>query len=216
MTIRAVLFDVGETLVDETTHWLAWADWLAVPAFTLLGVVGGLAALGRDHREAVRLVRPDTDFATERAAKEAAGPPPPAVLYPDARACLGEVRADGWRIVVGGNQPAAFARLVEQLSLPVDLVTSSGDLGVEKPSPEFYRRVAAAAGVAPEQCVHVGDRIDNDVVGALAAGMTVIHLRRGPWGVLHADDPALDDPRVHRLDGLAPLPALLRTLRSGR
>jgi FMN phosphatase YigB (HAD superfamily) len=32
MTIRAVMFDVGETLVDETEAWGDWADWLdAVP-----------------------------------------------------------------------------------------------------------------------------------------------------------------------------------------
>ena len=112
--------------------------------------------------------------------------------------------------MVGGNQPAAFQRLVEQLALPVDLVTSSGELGADKPDPEFYRRVAARVGVAPGQCVHVGDRVDNDVVGARAAGMVAVHLRRGPWGVLHAGDPALDAPGVHRLEGLDGLPELLR------
>ena len=85
--------------------------------------------------------------------------------------------------------------------------------GAEKPSPEVYRRIAAAAGAVPSECVHVGDRVDNDVVGALAAGMTVVHLRRGPWGVLHADDPALEDPRVRQLSSLGPLPELVGRLR---
>ena len=26
--VRWVCFDVGETLIDETHHWAAWADWL--------------------------------------------------------------------------------------------------------------------------------------------------------------------------------------------
>ena len=211
--LTTVVLDVGETLVDETSHWRAWAQWLEVPELTLFGVLGGLAALGRDHREVVRLVRPDTDFATEQARKAAVGPPPAVVLYPDARPCLEALRADGWRTVVGGNQPEAFQRLVEQLDLPVDLVTSSGELGVEKPSPDFYRRVAARAGVEPEQCVHVGDRVDNDVVGAGAAGMTVVHLQRGPWGLLHADAPEAHAPGVHRLRTLAELPSLLRRIR---
>jgi FMN phosphatase YigB (HAD superfamily) len=30
--IRAVFFDIGETLVDESRSWLGWADWLGVPA----------------------------------------------------------------------------------------------------------------------------------------------------------------------------------------
>jgi FMN phosphatase YigB (HAD superfamily) len=29
--IRAVFFDVGETLVDETEHWGHWADVLGIP-----------------------------------------------------------------------------------------------------------------------------------------------------------------------------------------
>jgi HAD superfamily hydrolase (TIGR01509 family) len=134
-------------------------------------------------------------------------------LYPDALPCLRTLRREQWRVVVGGNQPTAFQQLVEDLDLPVDLVTSSGELGAEKPAREFYLRLAERAGAAPEQCVHVGDRVDNDVVGAAAAGMTVVHLQRGPWGLLHADDPATQAPGVHRLRSLEPLPSLLRRLR---
>jgi HAD superfamily hydrolase (TIGR01509 family) len=212
--LSTVVLDVGETLVDETAQWLGWADWLGVTPLTLLGCLGGLIARGIDHREVVPLIRPGRTFEQERDARLAAGGPWPAVqLYPDARACLQALRDDGWRVVVGGNQPEAFQRLVEQLDLPVDRVTSSGELGAEKPSPEFFRRIAATVAVAPNECVHVGDRVDNDVVGALTAGMTVVHLRRGPWGLLHADNPALEHPRVHRLDALTDLAGVLRTLR---
>jgi FMN phosphatase YigB (HAD superfamily) len=31
----------------------------------------------------------------------------------------------------------------------------------------------------------VGDRVDNDVLPALACGMEAVHIRRGPWGLLH-------------------------------
>jgi len=210
-----VVLDVGETLVDETRQWAAWARWLEVPEFTLYGVLGGLAALGRDHREFVGLLRPGADFETERAAKEAAGQGWAALeavdLYPDALPCLRQLRAEGWRTVVGGNQPAAFQQLVVRLDLPVDLVTSSGALGVEKPAPAFYRAVAALAGVPTHECVHVGDRVDNDLLGAQAAGMAVVHVRRGPWGVLHAEQALREGlPQVASLDEL---PAVLRILR---
>lgn len=202
-----VVFDVGETLLDETPQWTAWAEHLGVPTFTLFGVLGGLAARGRDHREFLALLRPGADLAVERAAV-----PTPAIrLYPDAVDCLRQVKADGWTVVVGGNQPATFQRLVEQLDLPVDLVTSSGTLGAEKPDPAFFRAVAAQVGVRPEQCVHVGDRVDNDVVGARAAGMLPVHVVRGPWGVLHADDPDVD----LQVRSLAELPALLASVRAG-
>ena len=212
--LTTVVFDVGETLVDETPSWSAWADWLGVPRFTLAAVMGGLVARGQDHRDVVPLLLPGRSFEDERAARTAAGDGwPPPLLYPDALPCLLALRADGWRLVVGGNQPVAFQRLMEELDLPVDLVTSSGELGAEKPSREFYRRIAEAAGAAPEECVSVGDRVDNDVVGARAAGMTAVHLRRGPWGVLHGEDAVLGDAAVHQLDALDPLPQLLSGLR---
>jgi FMN phosphatase YigB (HAD superfamily) len=212
--LTTVVFDVGETLVDETTQWAAWAQWLDVPAFTLYAAVGGLIARGADHREVVPLLRPGRTFEQERAARTAAGGVwPVPELYPDALPCLRILRREQWRVVVGGNQPTAFQQLVQDLDLPVDLVTSSGELGAEKPAREFYLRLAERAGAAPEQCVHVGDRVDNDVVGAAAAGMTVVHLQRGPWGLLHADDPATQAPGVHRLRSLEPLPSLLRRLR---
>jgi HAD superfamily hydrolase (TIGR01509 family) len=202
--LTTVVLDVGETLVDETAHWTAWAQHLRVPPFTFFAALGGLVARGQDHREVVRLVRPDTDFATERPHV----PEPPLELYPDARPCLQALRDDGWRTVVGGNQPEAFQRLVEHLDLPVHLVTSSGELGAEKPSPEFYRRLAERAGVTPQECVHVGDRADNDLVRAAAAGMTVVHLRRGPWALLHPSVGTISIGSLHEL------PPVLRRLRA--
>ena len=210
--LTTVVFDVGETLVDETPSWTAWAQWLGVPAFTLAATIGGLVARGVDHRDAFPLLLPGRTFEAERDARNAAGGAwPSPLLYDDALPCLRTLRADGWRLVVGGNQPVAFQRLIEELDLPVDVVTSSGELGAEKPSPEFYRRVAERGGATPQECVHVGDRVDNDVVAARAAGMTPVHLRRGPWGVLQDDPAARGD--APQLDALGPLPGLLRALR---
>lgn len=59
MTIRAVYFDIGETLISETRVWSALADWLHVPRMTMFGVLGGLIAARRDHRELFSILRPD-------------------------------------------------------------------------------------------------------------------------------------------------------------
>ena len=61
MTIRAVVFDVGETLVDETRAWTAWADALKVPRLTFLATLGGVNARGGDHREVFEILRPDVE-----------------------------------------------------------------------------------------------------------------------------------------------------------
>ena len=50
MKLRAVFFDVGETLIDETRLWGEWADWLGVPRLTLMGVLGALVDRDRPHQ----------------------------------------------------------------------------------------------------------------------------------------------------------------------
>ena len=56
---------------------------------------------------------------------------------------------------------------------------SQKDFGLTKPDPRYVARVAAAAGVDPEECVMVGDRIDKDVIPAKQNGMGTVFLRTG-------------------------------------
>ena len=35
-----MVFDLGETLVDETRYWAGWAEELGVPALTLSALLG--------------------------------------------------------------------------------------------------------------------------------------------------------------------------------
>lgn len=51
---------------------------------------------------------------------------------------------------------------------------SSGELGFEKPEPEFYQCVAARLGEKPENVLFVDDRLEN-CLGAAACGMRVLH-----------------------------------------
>jgi hypothetical protein len=48
--IHAVVFDVGEVLVNETREYGTWADWLGVPRHTFSAVFGATIASGRDYR----------------------------------------------------------------------------------------------------------------------------------------------------------------------
>jgi FMN phosphatase YigB (HAD superfamily) len=88
-----------------------------------------------------------------------------------------------------------------------DVVGSSERWGVAKPDPAFFQRLIAEAGCAPDEILYVGDRVDNDVLPALAAGLQAIHLARGPWGVVQARWPEAAGLRRIRL--LAELPAML-------
>ncbi len=208
MPVQAVVFDLGETLVDESRSWAAWADWLGVRPFDLFAVLGAAIARREDHRVAFELLRPGFDFERERAAREAAGRGwgfDAADLYPDALPCLAALRAAGVRIGIVGNQPAVVESMLPELYGRVDMVGSSGRWGVEKPSPPFFERVAAELDLDPSAIAYVGDRVDNDVLPAMALGMVGVFLVRGPWGLLQQSWPEARSATltVHTLDGLA-------------
>lgn len=209
--IQAVFFDVGETLVDETRQWGEWADWLGVTRLTFFAALGSVIARGDHHRRVFEVVRPGMDLACEQAARQQAGRAyriEPGDFYADALPCLRELRARGYRLGLAGNQPADSEAQLRAMGLPVDVVASSAGWGVEKPSPEFFARVAAAAGAPAQTIAYVGDRLDNDVLPAMAAGMVAVFLRRGPWGYLHAAWPEAAQVTL-RIDALAELPAAL-------
>ncbi|MFJ5674287.1 HAD family hydrolase [Streptomyces sp. NPDC093097] len=188
--IRAVAFDVGETLIRDDRGWGAWADWLGVGRHTLSALVGAVVAQGRDNAEALRLVRPGIDVEAEREAMERAGRGEfldETDLYPDVRSSLAALRDAGMRVVVAGNQTRRAGDLLRALDLPVDAVAVSGEWGVAKPDPDFFTRTVELAGVEADEVLHVGDHPQNDVVPARAVGLRTAHLRRGPWGHLWAD-----------------------------
>jgi HAD superfamily hydrolase (TIGR01549 family) len=214
MNLRAVFFDVGETLIDETRLWSEWADWLGVPRLTFMGVLGALVDRDRPHVEVFQVFRPGFDLDRERAARIAAGKPPRldlADLYSDVRPTLETLRKHGLILGVAGNQPATAEAFLARLELPVDFVTTSESLGAEKPSPDFFFKLASLAGVEPSEAAYVGDRVDNDVIPAKGAGMVAVFLRRGLWGYLHATRPEVELADA-RIDSLEELPTILARL----
>ena len=72
-----------------------------------------------------------------------------------------------------------------------------------KPAPDAFDRGLTLAGVPAEEAVHVGDRVEEDVEGARAAGIApVLVVREG-------EPPAVDPPvwtvrSLRELEGLAP------------
>jgi HAD superfamily hydrolase (TIGR01662 family) len=216
MTIRAVVFDVGETLVDETDAWGDWADWLGVPRLTFFGVLGAVIARGGDHREVFDIIRPGIDLRAESRARDAAGRRGMVTvddLYPDALDCLRAVAAAGYRLGIAGNQPAATEDVLRALDVPLEIVASSERWGVAKPDRAFFERIASELGLEPDEIAYVGDRLDNDVEPAARAGMAAVFVRRGPWAFIQSAG-SRPDAASATIESLAELPSVLETLRS--
>jgi HAD superfamily hydrolase (TIGR01662 family) len=217
-SVVAVVFDVGETLIDETEAWGGWADWLAVPRLTLFATLGAVIARGGHHSDALRMVRPGIDVDAETRARDAAGRGFRMTaddLYPDALPCLRALAAAGIEIGIAGNQPASTETLLRALDVPLALVASSQTWDVEKPDPAFFARICEELRLSAAEVVYVGDRLDNDVGGAAAAGMKAVFLRRGPWAIIQS---ASQDPfaagAAATIDSLAELPDVVARLRA--
>jgi putative hydrolase of the HAD superfamily len=192
---------VRAMLAAEMAHWerVNEEHWCGPPS-ALIG--DGFRRLGRRPREAEILA------ALDGYARAVAGW---AIAYPDAAATLRLLRAHGYRLGLLSNtwwaakwHNADLAAHGLDALLHATVYTS--DLPHSKPHPSVFREVAARLGVEPAACVMVGDRMVDDVSGALAAGMRAVWKRNDmPWPRPEAVVPSAT------IDHLAELPALLNT-----
>ena len=180
MPVRAVFFDVGETLVDEERYWREMSDVAGVGPHVVWAALGKTIERGEEHWELWRHLGLERPAAWDGVVYSEDD------LYPDALDCLERLRAAGLLVGLAGNQNEQLEHWARSAGLPVDIVTGSASLGVRKPDPAFFRGLVELAGAEPGEIAYVGDRADNDAGPALAAGLVAVHLRRGPWGRLQA------------------------------
>ena len=171
MAVEAVVFDIGETLVDETGMWTRVAEAGGVTPFTLMAALGATIVEGRDHNDVWTMLgieHPEGTWEMDD-------------WYPDAVPCIERLREAGYRVCAVGNTPAFVEPFIAEY---VEVLGSSESWGVAKPELGFFARIVESVGLPPEKIAYVGDRVDNDVAPALRAGLVGVHLKRGPWGYL--------------------------------
>ncbi|MFJ4697147.1 haloacid dehalogenase superfamily, subfamily IA, variant 1 with third motif having Dx(3-4)D or Dx(3-4)E [Streptomyces sp. TverLS-915] len=207
--IRAVVFDVGECLVDETREYGTWADWLGVPRHTFAAMFGAVIAQGRDYRDVFQEFRPGFDLATERERRAAAGQPESFGeddLYPEVRDALHTLRANGLWLGIAGNQTVRAGRILRELfAKDVDLIATSDDWGASKPDPAFFHHLTDAVPAKPGDILYVGDRVDNDITPAHRAGLRTALVHRGPWATIQWRGEAARELPTFRVESLAEL-----------
>ncbi len=182
-----------------------------MPRLTFLAALGAVIARGGHHREVFELFRPGLDVTAAREARAArrdAINPVPGDFYPDAVQCLRALHAAGYLLGIVGNQPAGVEAVFRGLDVPLAFVAASETWAVHKPDPAFFTRVLDELGLAAGEVAYVGDRLDNDVGPAAAAGMRPVFVRRGPWAWIQAG--TTDPPEAWlSVDSLEALPAAL-------
>ena len=206
---RWVCLDVGETIIDETRIWSLWADELGVPRLTFLAALGAVIARGGEHRDVFPVFGAD-DWQLRMASVEGAyGGFSAADLYADALRAIEALGSAGYRVAIVANQPESRAAELQAIGVEAEVMAMSEGIGVAKPDPGFFAHALELMGLPdPASVAYVGDRVDNDVLPAIRAGLRAVWLRRGPWGVIQRlpDDvrPALTvdslDELVERID----------------
>ena len=185
MTDRWVCLDVGETLIDETRIWSLWADELGGPRLTFLAALGAVIARGGEHRDVFPIFGADDWRQRLPAVERAYGGFTDADLYPDAHRAFAGLAQRGYRLAIVANQPEVRAEQLRALGFDAEVMAMSDGMGVSKPDSAFFDHALGLMGSPePAAVAYVGDRVDNDVLPSIAAGMRAVWLRRGPWGVI--------------------------------
>lgn len=216
--IGAVVFDVGECLVDESREYGTWADWLGVPRHTFSAMFGAVIAQGLDYRETFQVFRPGFELDKARQGRADAGQPEwfgENDLYPDVRPALTRLRADGLWVGIAGNQTDRAGGILRDLDLPADMIATSDDWGVPKPDPGFFRQMLEVTPGSADEILYVGDRLDNDIRPAASLGLQTALIRRGPWATIQQDDPDAERVPTMRIDSVAELPGRIAAFNAG-
>lgn len=157
----------------------------------LAAVDEGAAARGLDPLAATRAL----DHATVRAAMlEALA----FKTFPDVLPALSDLRERGLRLVVVSNWDCSLPEWLDRAGIGplVDGSVSSAVVGEAKPAPAVFEAGLRLAGCDAAEALFVGDSVENDVLGARAAGLRAVLVQR-------AGDPPLGVEAVRSLGELS-------------
>ena len=205
-TIDTVLFDLDDTLHDDTTAYRTAARAVADRIAAERGIDPGTLAEAYDA-EAIRfwsaltsehLTQPIEDerermwLAALRAvgiddralARSAAGDYVRArsgalVLAPGSLDVLAALRARGCKLgLVTNGFAATHHDKIDRLGLRelMDAFFLADEVGMVKPDPELFRHACRELGSEPARSAMVGDRYGRDIVGAHEAGLFTVLL----------------------------------------
>jgi HAD superfamily hydrolase (TIGR01549 family) len=92
-------------------------------------------------------------------------------LYEDALPVLDVLRAQGLKLGLVSNTGRDLAAFVAHHRLEVDAAIGSGAFGRTKPHPTIFQAILQELEVEPADTAMIGDSPEDDVEGALAAGI---------------------------------------------
>ncbi|MFC7790635.1 HAD family hydrolase [Streptomyces cinereoruber] len=228
MVIRAVLWDIDDTIFDYATADTAGMRGHLAAEGLLEGFGTVEAALDRWRELTVlhwrRFEREGGDFLDRRRdrVRDFLGRPELTpdeadawfdryvvhyeaawALFPDTVPVLDLLARDYRHAVLSNSSIRNQERKLRVLGVRdrFEAVLCAAELGVAKPAPEAFHAACTALGLPPHQVAYVGDQPDIDARGAVEAGLMGVWLDRADTG---------GRPELERITELGQLPGLLR------
>ena len=102
-----------------------------------------------------------------------------AVAMPGANSLLAELKQQGYKLAIVSNGGHATRLTILQglgFSHYFDEIISSELVGISKPNPEIFLHTSRQLNIVPENCLFIGDHPVNDIQGATQAGMKALWL----------------------------------------
>ena len=102
-------------------------------------------------------------------------------VFPETHSVLASLKERGYKLgLISNNLDGMIQSQMKTLGISgyFDAVTFSQEAGVEKPDPAIFKLALKRTGSVPEECVHVGDNYDQDVIGARSVGIAPILIDR--------------------------------------
>jgi putative hydrolase of the HAD superfamily len=101
-------------------------------------------------------------------------------LYPDVKVSLETLREKGYRLVVLSNWDKRLLRTLNELKLDnyFERIYISTLIGAAKPDPSAFQYMIKDLNVAPAEVLHIGDSPEEDITGALGAGIRPLCIDR--------------------------------------
>jgi len=212
--VKALLFDLDDTLLDYSGDVdRSWAeacstccDPVGIDADALVAAIGDTRRWFWDDPERHRRERVNmlgawqhiVEFALERLGQTATGLAERLArdyaarrrermrLFPDALACLAELRRRGVPLALVTNGDTSQQRdKIERHDLArfFDAILIEGEFGVGKPDEAVYRHVLGALGASPAEAWMVGDHLEWDVGAPQQLGLRGVWMDRGGLGL---------------------------------
>ena len=118
------------------------------------------------------------------------------VLFKDTLDVLEYLKSKGYKLGIIANQKKGLEKRLDEFGILkyFELVIASEEVGISKPDKEIFIITISKVNCIPQECVMIGDRLDNDIIPAKQIGMKTIWIRQGlaiyqdiKLGIKHAD-----------------------------